>query len=80
MGSEATEPLNLGQVLLVFFVPLAAAAAVVIWSLRYLPGLAGRPGVLALVALTVAVLSIVLAKVLTRRPRVTCEDKREYGC
>lgn len=65
--NASESPLALGQVLLVFFLPLACAAILVILAVRYLPGLAEHPGYLALAALAVAVGAIVLAKVFFRK-------------
>ena len=60
-------PLKLGQVLLVFFLPLICAAALVIGAVSYFSKLAEHPGYLALLALVVACLAIVLARIITRR-------------
>ena len=63
------EPLKLGQVLLVFFLPLICAAVLVIAAVSYLSTLAEHPGYLALSALGVACLAIVLARIFTRRAK-----------
>ena len=60
------EPLPLGQVLLVFFLPLVCAITLVISAIRFLPSLAAHPGYLALSALGVACLAVILAKIVTR--------------
>ena len=67
-GSESDEPLPLGQVLLVFFLPLLCAAVLVIAAVSCISKLAEHPGYLALSALGVACLAVVLAKIFTRRP------------
>ncbi len=64
-GPTANQPLPLGQVLLVFFLPLVCAAAMVITAIRFLPKLAEHPGYLVLSALGVACLAVVLAKIFT---------------
>jgi len=61
------QPLPLGQVLLVFFLPLICAASLVITAVRSLPKLAEHPGYLALSALGVACSAILLARIFTRR-------------
>ena len=66
-GSASDEPLPLGQVLLVFFLPLLCAASLVITAVRCLPKLAEHPGYLALSALGVACSAMVLAGIFTRR-------------
>ena len=66
-GAGAKEPLRLGQVVLVFFLPLACAVAMVITAIRFLPKLAEHPGYLALSALAVASSAIFLARIFTRR-------------
>ncbi len=66
-GPDANKPLPLGQVLLVFFLPLACAAAMVITAVRFLPKLAEHPGYLVLSALGVACSAILLARIFTRR-------------
>ena len=66
-GSASDEPLPLGQVLLVFFLPLFCAAALVIAAVNYLPKLAEHPGLLVLSALGVACLAVVLGKIFTGR-------------
>ena len=63
------EPLKLGQVLLVFFLPLICAAALVIAAASYFSRLAEHPGYLALLALVIACLAIVLARIITRRTK-----------
>ena len=68
-GPDSNKPLPLGQVLLVFFLPLACAAAMVITAVRFLPKLAEHPGYLALSALAVACSAIVLARIFTRRSK-----------
>ena len=68
------ERVRIGQILLVFFLPLACAVALVIGALRYLPGLAEHPGYLVLSALGVGALAVVVARVLTRGSRVPGED------
>ena len=60
------EPVPIGQVLLVFFLPLGCAAALVIWAVRSSSFLAVHPGYLALAALAVAGGALGLAKLLTR--------------
>ena len=60
------EPIPIGQVLLVFFLPLGCAAALVIWAVRSSSFLAVHPGYLALAALAVAGGALGLAKLLTR--------------
>ena len=57
----------IGQVLLVFFLPLGCAAALVIWAVHSLSFLAVHPGYLALAALAVAAAALGLANLLTRR-------------
>ncbi len=66
-GSASDKPLPLGQVLLVFFLPLICAAALVITAVRSVPKLAEHPGYLALSALGVACSAILLARIFTRR-------------
>ena len=61
------QPLPLGQLLLVFFLPLICAAALVITAIRCLPKLAEHPGYLALSALGVACSAMLLAGIFTRR-------------
>lgn len=63
------QPLKLGQVLLVFFLPLVCAVALVIGTVSYLPTLAEHPGYLALSALGVACLTLVLVKIFTGRAK-----------
>jgi len=66
-GPDSNQPLPLGQVLLVFFLPLACAAAMVITAVSFLPKLAEHPGYLALSALGVACSAMLLAGIFTRR-------------
>ena len=63
------EPLKLGQVLLVFFLPLICAVTLVIGAVSYFPRLAEHPGYLALSALAVASSAIFLARIFTRRSK-----------
>ncbi len=65
-GSASDQPLPLGQVLLVFFLPLICAASLVITAVHCLPKLAEHPGYLALSALGVACSAMVLAGIFTR--------------
>lgn len=65
------QPLKLGQVILVFFLPLACAVALVITAVNYLPTLAEHPGYLALSALGIACLALVLVKIFTHRAKAT---------
>ena len=60
---------GIGQVLLVFFLPLACAVTLVIAALRYLPRLAEHPGYLVLSALGVGTLAIVVGRIVTRGSR-----------
>ncbi len=62
----SSESVPIGQVLLVFFLPLVCAAAVVIWAVHSWPVMAEHPGYLALTALGVVCGALILAKVLTR--------------
>lgn len=76
-GHDAQEPLAIGQVLCVFFLPLACAAGLVIGVIRALPSLAGHPGYLALAALAVATGAIALAGVVVRKTRHPADDAAE---
>ncbi|NIA07050.1 MAG: hypothetical protein GWP14_05355 [Actinobacteria bacterium] len=71
-----SEPAPIGQVLLVFFLPLACAAAVVIWAVRSSAFLAGQPWLLVLTALGVACGAIALAKVLTKKSYRQAKDEQ----
>lgn len=68
------ERVRIGQVLLVFFLPLVCAVALVIVALRYLPGLAEHPGYLVLSALGVGTIAIVVGRIVTRGSKVPSED------
>ena len=63
------QPLKLGQVILVFFLPLACAVALVITAVSCFSTLAEHPGYLALSALGIACLALVLVKIFTRRSK-----------
>ncbi len=76
-GHDSQEPLAIRQVLLVFFLPLACAAGLVIGVVRALPGLAVHPGYLALAALAVAVGAIALAGVVVRKTHHPADDATE---
>ena len=69
---DSYQPLPLGRVLLVFFLPLICAASLVIISIRCLPKLAEHPGYLALSALGVVCAVLLFAGIFTR-PRKTPE-------
>ena len=66
-GQGSSEKVSIGEVLLVFFLPLVCAAGVVIWAVQAWPGLAEHPGYLALTALAVVCVALTLAKVMTSR-------------
>ena len=74
---DAQEPLAIGQVLGVFFLPLACAAGLVIGAIRTLPFLAGHPGYLALAALAVAAGAIALAGVVVHKARRPADETTE---
>ena len=63
------EPLKLGQVLLVFFLPLACAATLVIAAISWFSTLAEHPGYLALSALGIACLALVSVKIISSRSK-----------
>ena len=65
-GPDRSGPLPIAKVLMVFFLPLAAAAAVVIWALRSFSALAEHPGYVALTALAVAVIVLILVRLASR--------------
>ena len=64
-GHEKADAVPIKEVLLVFFLPLLCAAALVIWAVRSWPALARRPGYLALAALAVVVGALVVARIVT---------------
>ena len=72
--ASGRERVRIGQVMLVFFLPLVCAVALVIVAVRYLPGLAEHPGYLVLSALGAGALAVVLGSVLTRDSRGPSED------
>ena len=71
-----SEPAPIGQVLLVFFLPLACAAAVVIWAVHSWSSLAEHPGYLALAALVATCVALILAKAMTRREIHQAKDEQ----
>jgi len=76
-GQGSSKTAGIGEVLLVFFLPLACAAGVVIWAVHSWSGLAEHPGYLALTALAVVCGALTLAKVLTRRAIHQAKDEQE---
>ena len=77
-GQGLSETAGIGEVLLVFLLPLVCAAAVVIWVVHCWSGLAEHPGYLALTALGAVCGALILVKLLTRREiRQAKDEQRE---
>ena len=75
-GQGSSESLPIGQVLLVFFLPLVCAAGVVIWVVKSWSGLAEHPGYLALTGLAAVCVVLTLVKLLTRRETRQAKDEQ----
>ena len=75
-GQGSGKRVGIGEVLLVFFLPLVCAAGVVIWAVHSWSGLAEHPGYLALTALAAVCGALILAKVLTRRAIHQVKDEQ----